>query len=139
MKSSISKIIVVDDEPLEAQLIKLGFEKVGIEGEWKYFESGRKFLEYLKRESLSEISLILLDLKMPLMDGKEVLREVHKLGIAGLPIVMFTSSSHPQDIQNCYELGASAFVTKPIQREEYLESLRMIGEFWVNLNVGISY
>lgn len=134
-----SKLVVVDDDPLEAKLIKKGFESIGVFGNWTWCESGQDFIEMLHRGEFNDAALVLLDLKMPLMDGKEVLRTITERKLPKIPIVVFTSSSHQSDINSCYELGANAFVTKPIQREEYLESLNRIAKFWVSLNKRARY
>lgn len=134
------KIILVDDDPLEAQLVSHGFKKVGIQADFIYFDSGKRFLEFVEEDGAQtkEVSLVLLDLKMPLMNGKEVLSACQSRSLPKLPIVVFTSSSHPVDINDCYSLGASAFVTKPINREEYLDSLKKIADFWVGINQRMS-
>lgn len=129
-----SKIILVDDDPLEAQLVKLAFQRTGIQAEFVYLDSGMKLMDYLDMVPSRDIALLLLDLKMPLMDGTEVLRMFNERGYTRFPIVMFSSSSHPDDIATCYRLGACGYVTKPIHQEEWQDSIRKVGEFWVGVN-----
>lgn len=79
--------------------------------------------------------LIILDLKMPKLDGIQVIKEIkaHKK-TSLIPIVILTSSKENSDLETCYKLGANAYVVKPVQFAEFAEKIRMIGEFWNNAN-----
>jgi CheY-like chemotaxis protein len=80
-------------------------------------------------------AVIILDKKMPKMDGVEVLREVKKDNILKeIPVVMFSSSNYEKDIMESYSAGASAYVVKPINIEDYYKAVRSIGYFWGVLN-----
>lgn len=79
--------------------------------------------------------LIILDLKIPKISGTEVLKQIRANQITcHVPVVIFTSSREEKDIQNCYQLGANAFVRKPIEFTEFNESIRSISTFWLNHN-----
>ncbi len=129
-----SIIALVDDDPLEARLVEHGLRKVGQHSQFVHFSSGQQFLDFLDSPDCQHISLVLLDLKMPSMDGWEVLKNFARKEKHGIPIVIFSSSAHPQDVALSYELGASGYVTKPILRDEYLKTLKSMTDFWVNLN-----
>lgn len=80
-------------------------------------------------------ALVLLDLKMPKVDGLEVLRQIKSdPRLRNIPVVMFTSSREPTDVKRCYQSGANAYVVKPVDFQKFSEALERIGWFWVKLN-----
>ena len=80
-------------------------------------------------------SLILLDLKMPNMNGKQVLKEVKGDDkLKSIPVVMLTSSGLESDMKECYELGANSYIVKPVTYSEFVETVRGIPEYWLKIN-----
>lgn len=80
--------------------------------------------------------LVLLDLKLPKIDGSEVLRQLRSnVRTSKLCIVVFTSSSEPADIARCYALGCNSYVIKPVTYEDYIDAVRSIAAYWLALNV----
>lgn len=133
--SAFTKIILVEDNPADAQLTKLAFKSISPDADVINFSNGIELLDHLKEEQKEPISLIMLDLNMPQMNGTEVLKSLqdHKEW-AGIPVVVFSSSKQDVDIYNCYALGANAYVTKPFDLSEFEKTIETIAQFWGNLN-----
>jgi two-component system response regulator len=91
--------------------------------------------EHADRDVRVQPKLILLDLKLPKMNGLEVLRRLKTdPRTAALPVVVFTSSNQPRDIEEGYRLGANSYVVKPVNFEHFTAAVRMIGTYWLDLN-----
>lgn len=95
--------------------------------------SGVEALETLHRMPAPD--LVLLDLNMPHMDGLAVLDAIRSQGRwRDLPVVMLTTSGEPDDIERCYQHGATAYVVKPLDFEQFLQTMQTVRDFWMNLN-----
>ena len=130
-----TKIVLVEDNPADAQLAHLAFKSISPEANVINFSNGKDFLDHLNQSSVEPISLVLLDLNMPQMNGTEVLKNLQKnKSWAKIPVVVFSSSKQEDDIQNCYDLGANAYVTKPFDYSEFEQTIEAIARFWGNLN-----
>lgn len=104
-------------------------------------EDGESALDYLFRRGVhanrdpGNPDLILLDLKLPKLNGLQVLEKIKNSGsLKTIPVVVLTSSKEQPDLKTAYELGANAYVVKPVVFEEFMEAVRQIGRFWANLN-----
>jgi len=126
-------VLVVDDEPADAELIVLAVRESGYDCVVRAASDGRAALDLL-RPAASDgwvPDLILLDLNMPRMDGREFLVEMKKdPQLAAIPIVVMTTSDSPQDIESSYARGAAGFLTKPLEVEALFESVRRVEEYW---------
>ncbi|MCI5082329.1 MAG: response regulator [Saprospiraceae bacterium] len=130
------KILLVEDNMADVELAKLAFESVANDLEIKHLLDGEALMNFLGEEASDNIGLILLDLNMPRMNGIEVLEKLSvDTDLKKLPVVVFTSSNHQADIKTCYELGANAYVNKPIDFSELEKTVDTIVQFWVNINV----
>jgi len=130
------KIILAEDNIADVELTKLAFKELGLNLEMHHVFDGEQLLEYLKSESLDNIALILLDLNMPKMGGLDVLKNMYQdEELVKLPVVVFTSSAHESDVQACYEYGANAYVSKPIDINDFHKSIAAIANFWADVNV----
>ena len=97
---------------------------------------GQQAVDYLNSESSPKPDLILLDLKLPKLNGIEVLRVARaNVTMKTVPTVMLTSSDEPTDLMGSYEAGASGFVRKPVAYEEYVDVVRALGRFWLQVNL----
>ncbi len=124
-----SNILVVDDDPITIQLLGHILSDLGT---LRFATSGEDAVR-LARESSPD--LMLLDLKMPKMDGLEVLRHVKAdPRLRRLPIVVLTSSREESDIVRSYDLGVNAYVVKPVKFSDFVEAVRALGAFWAVLN-----
>lgn len=127
------RILIVEDNPDDESLTQRGLRKT--EAEIQVARDGALALEALAAmDRLPD--LVLLDLKLPKIDGSEVLRQLRSdARTSRLCVVVFTSSSEPGDIARCYALGCNSYVIKPVTYEDYIEAVRGIAAFWLGLNV----
>jgi CheY-like chemotaxis protein len=140
---SNKKLLLVEDNPSDEKLTRRAFAKSGVSFEVFVVRDGAEALEHLfgaerDSETASRLtpSLLLLDLKLPRVDGFEVLRRVRADERTRLmPVVVLTASAEEQDVLRAYELGANAYLRKPVDFLEFAEAARVIGAFWFGLNV----
>jgi two-component system response regulator len=135
-------ILLVEDNPTDEKLTMRAFKKSGIANEIFVVRDGAEALDFVfatgahaARMTQELPSIILLDLKLPRIDGLEVLRRIRanertKL----LPVVVLTSSKEDEDIARSYSLGANAYVRKPVEFAEFVEAAKTLGLFWLLLN-----
>ena len=137
-------ILLVEDNPDDAALTLRALEKNDIANSMvKVANNGVEALDYLfgtgefdGRDTSSQPELILLDLKMPKMDGIEVLRRLRQDDRTRLlPVVVLTSSDEKDDIVKIYNLGANSYIRKPVDFDEFTEAVRQLGVYWLNLNI----
>lgn len=134
---TLGKIILVEDDELDAEMTMLTLKTIPISNEIIWLETGEELIEYLDEKGTKEIALCILDLKMPVMSGLEALAEIKAAGdkYEKFPIVILTSSQDQTEITRCYELGVNAFVTKPVKEPEFHDAVRILGLFWGLFNV----
>ena len=127
------RILIVEDNPDDESLTQRGLRKSTVEV--VVAKDGALALEMLAAsEHLPD--LVLLDLKLPKIDGSEVLRQLRSnMRTSKLCVVVFTSSSEPADIARCYALGCNSYVIKPVTYEDYIDAVRSIAAYWLALNV----
>ncbi len=128
-----SRILIVEDNPDDESLTQRGLRKTP--AEITVASDGALALEMMAAaEHLPD--LVLLDLKLPKIDGSEVLHQLrNNVRTSKLCVVVFTSSSEPADIARCYALGCNSYVIKPVTYEDYIEAVRSIAAYWLTLNV----
>ncbi len=136
-----SRILLVDDSPRDLEMATSALEQYRLANEVTTLRDGAECLDYLYRRGEfagrtdAQPAVILLDLKMPRVDGLEVLRQVKgDPDLKTIPIVMMTSSREERDLVQSYELGANAYVVKPLSFHEFVDAIRVLGAFWVVLN-----
>lgn len=130
------KILVIEDCPAQAKLALMAFKELNIPNTIEHFANGHDFLEYLNDNGPSDIAFVLLDLNMPEIHGKDVLRTVQENhAFKSLPIIVYSSSGHEDDIEECYTLGAKAYIRKPLNYFRFQEILKKTYDFWVGENV----
>jgi CheY-like chemotaxis protein len=135
-------ILLVEDNPRDEALALRALRKSNIANEVVVTRDGVEALDYLfgigthaGRDTTLMPQLILLDLKLPKMDGLQVLRKIRDdERTRRLPVVIFTSSSEEEDMINSYDLGANSYVRKPVDFERFLEAARQLGLYWLVLN-----
>lgn len=140
--SDTGVILLVEDNPDDEALTVRALKKNNIKNEVFVAHDGEEALDYLfntgkhsGKDSQAVPQLILLDLKLPKVDGLDVLRELRanertKL----LPVVILTSSTEEQDRLKGYDLGANSYVRKPVDFNEFIEAVRQLGLYWLILN-----
>ena len=127
------KILIVDDDLDDREIIRDAFLTTSQDQEYLFIENGDKLLEYLEGQANDQLpSLILLDLNMPGKDGRETLKEL-KLNNRYLciPILVFTTSSSQRDKITAYELGANCFITKPDTFNKLVDLAKCINRLWL--------
>lgn len=130
------KVILVEDNLADVELVKLSVRELENPVDLVHVGDGQELLNFLQTAVLSDIALILLDLNMPRVSGIDVLRHMQENpSYKKVPVVMFTTSNSKSDIMKCYELGAKAFVCKPLDIFEFNNSIRSIVEFWTGINM----
>jgi two-component system, response regulator len=133
-------VLLVEDNPDDRDLTMRAFERHGLAAQVAIAEDGEAALEYLLEQGpdgtlrpLPEV--VLLDLKLPRIDGLEVLRRIRAAERTRLlPVVMLTSSAEEQDLVQSYALGANSYVRKPVSFTEFIEAARQLGVYWLELN-----
>ena len=127
-------ILLVEDNPDDVQLTRHALVKNNITNPFVVASDGVEALDYLRRgEDLPAI--ILLDLKLPKMNGLEVLQAIRAdARLRLLPVVMLPSSKEEQDIVRSYSNGANSYVRKPVDFEQFNEAIRQLGLYWLLLN-----
>lgn len=129
-------IIICDDDEDDLFLIKSVFEDIEFNNQTFYLKNGLELIQQLKsNEKNTSVGLILLDLNMPKMDGREVLEAIKSdPAFRHIPVVILTTSSSPQDVEQCYELGANCFITKPSSYDELSDAIGTLVKFWIELS-----
>lgn len=134
-QSKRPNILLVDDSHMEAKLATDILAKHTSCPEITWVKNGFEALEKISDIRGNEIDMILLDIKMPMMDGIETLKRIRDLRLKShIPVVMFTSSRLPSDIEKSYQLGANAFIQKQIDYDAQVESLMCTLSFWLGCN-----
>lgn len=127
-------ILLVEDNPDDEALTLRAFSKTNIGNPVHVVRDGQEALDYLFGDAALP-SLVLLDLKLPKVDGLEVLRQIRANDrTAILPVVILTSSREEQDLVSGYRLGANSYVRKPVDFGSFLEATRQLGLYWLVLN-----
>lgn len=135
------RLLLVDDSPRDRELTLDALNEYHLVNEVVALRDGAEALDYLYRRGEfagrtdEDPAVILLDLKMPRVDGLEVLRQIKgDPRLKMIPVVMMTSSREDQDLVNSYRLGVNAYVVKPLSFHEFIEAIKVLGAFWAVLN-----
>jgi two-component system response regulator len=137
-----TRVLLVEDDPNDLELALLAFERGHFANSIDVARDGAEALEYVRREGRyagrqpeDHPRVILLDVKLPLVDGIEVLRRLKAdPDTQRVPVVMLTSSAEDRDLQECYELGANSYIVKPVEMEQFFRAIQEIGLYWLVLN-----
>ncbi len=139
--NTLKRILLVEDSPRDAELILGALEGNKLANEVVHVRDGAEALDYLYRRGSfasrtgGQPALMLLDLKLPKVDGLEVLRQIKSdAALKMLPVVMMTSSRQEQDLVRSYELGTNAYVVKPMKFQDFVEAVQQVSGFWAVLN-----
>lgn len=132
-------ILLAEDEPADAHLVKAALAENRIAAELHHVFDGREVLDFLRRQgpkfaAAPRPNLILLDLNMPRMDGRECLAILKKdEALSDIPVVILTTSEVERDIAASYNMGAAGYITKPLDIFEFIEAIRHLGDYWIKL------
>ena len=139
--NDLKTILLVEDNPKDVELILEAISGHNLANRVTVVKDGVEAMEYLRLEGKYRLrekrnpAVILLDVKMPRMDGIEVLQTIRKdPALKFLPVVMLTSSREEIDLKRSYELGANAYVVKPVDFKDFMEAVKQLGIFWALIN-----
>ena len=129
------EILLVEDNLNDAELTIRALKKHNLANNLLHVEDGQQALDFLFDEKNVKPKLILLDLKMPKVDGIEVLRKLKSDGQrCVIPVVVLTSSKEERDIVESYKLGVNAYIVKPVDFDQFVKAVTQLGLFWMILN-----
>ncbi len=139
--TQLLNIFLVEDDDRDIELITRALKKTDLVTHIDSARDGQEALDYVHCEGRfrdrhpSNPALIILDIKMPKVDGLQVLGEIRRSEkMKYVPVVLLTSSNHPSDKKVAYQKGANAFVVKPFNYQSFAEAARRLGEFWLLVN-----
>ncbi|MBV5297395.1 MAG: response regulator [Rhodoferax sp.] len=131
-------VLLVEDEPADAHLVRLAFKEGQVAADLHHVSDGVEAFAFLRREgtyaSVPSPDIILLDLNMPRMDGRQFLQKI-KLDAAlhSLPVVVLTTSDAERDILDSYDQFAAGYIVKPVDVDAFIKTVRGIGDYWVKV------
>ena len=139
--NTFRRILLAEDDPKDVELTINALDEYNLANDIFVVRDGAEALDYLYRrgafvqEPEGNPIVILLDLKMPKMDGIQVLRQIKSdRRLQMIPVVVLTSSNESRDLEICYQLGVNAYVVKPVKFTDFVEAVRGIGVFWALIN-----
>lgn len=135
MKKEVT-ILIAEDDPGHASLIKKNLKRAGISNNLMHFVDGQQILDFLFSDDYKKLPtenksfLLMLDMRMPKVDGAEVLRRI-KLHpeLKKIPVIIITTTDDPREINECHRLGCSTYIVKPIDYEQFINAIIQLGFF----------
>jgi len=141
MIRELKRILLVEDDPRDVELTLEALSENNLGNEVDVVDDGEKALDYLYHRGKfqgrmgNNPAVILLDLKLPKVDGREVLRVIKAdESMRMIPVVVLTSSREERDLAETYKLGVNAYVVKPVDFHEFVDAVRTLGLFWAVIN-----
>lgn len=129
-------IVIAEDDEGHANLIMRNLKRVGVANTILHFKDGQETLDFLFRRGdgphrqIGTPYLLLLDIRMPKVDGTEVLRQIKQDSeLCKIPVVMITTTDDPREVENCHKLGCSNYVAKPVNYDQFVEAITRLGLF----------
>lgn len=130
-----SRLVLVDDSAEDGEFVRRALESARPGTELVVFRSAAEGLDHLLGKGAGHVDVVLLDLKLPGVDGHNVLHAVRqKYSPWELPVVVFTSSREGSDLSRAYAAGANSYVVKPLVFEEYVAVVELIARYWLDVN-----
>jgi CheY-like chemotaxis protein len=139
--NGLGRILLVEDDPRDVELTLTALEEYNLANEVVVASDGKEALDYLyRREEFSSRAndnpaVLLLDLKLPKIDGLEVLQQIRSdERLKMIPVVVLTSSHEEKDMMRSYQLGVNGYVVKPVDFHEFVNAVKELGVFWAVVN-----
>jgi CheY-like chemotaxis protein len=139
--NKLGRILMVEDDPKDVELTLTALEEYNLANEVIVTGDGEQALDYLycrgkyKTRSSGNPAVLLLDLKLPKVDGLEVLKQIRSDGeLKLIPVVVLTSSKEEKDMVASYKLGVNAYVVKPVDFHDFVNAIKELGVFWAVIN-----
>lgn len=141
MMSDLKRILLVEDDPKDVELTLTGLAEYNLANEVIVAGDGEEALDYLYRRGAhtnrqhGNPAVMLLDLKLPKLNGFEVLEKIRSdESLKMIPVVVLTSSNEERDLVRSYKLGVNAYVTKPVEFHQFVNAVKELGAFWAVVN-----
>ncbi len=141
MKNEFGRILIVEDDPRDVDLTLMALEDYKLANQVVVTRDGQEALDYLycqgqfHSRSDGNPAVVMLDLKLPKVDGLEVLKQVRSdENLKMIPVVVLTSSHEEKDMMRSYKLGVNAYVVKPVDFHEFVNAVKELGIFWAVIN-----
>ena len=141
MKNELGRILIVEDDPRDLELTLMALEDYKLANQVMVTRDGQEALDYLfcqgqfHTRSDGNPAVVMLDLKLPKVDGLEVLKQVRSdESLKMIPVVVLTSSHEEKDMMRSYKLGVNAYVVKPVDFHEFVNAVKELGVFWAVIN-----
>ena len=125
-------ILLVEDDDGHANLVIRNLKRVGLDNEIRLFKNGKEILDFLSGTEINDAQsyLILLDIRMPKVNGIEVLKEIKDdKQWAKIPVIMLTTTDDPEEISTCHQLGCNNYIVKPVDYEKFIDAIKSLGLF----------
>jgi two-component system response regulator len=139
--STAAEILLAEDNPTDAELTMRALRRNGVCSEIMWVQDGEEALQFMQRSgrysdrTSSDPRLVLLDLKMPKVDGLEVLARLKAdPKLRAIPVVIMTSSDQESDLRKSYELNANSYIVKPVDFAKFTDQVSRLGQYWVLIN-----
>lgn len=136
MSTNALTILLAEDDEGHAMLVTRNLRRAGVANEILLARDGQEALDLIAQNyhdaetSMGTPMLVVLDINMPRVDGIEVLRQLKQREVtAQIPVIMLTTTDDPREVERCYELGCSVYITKPVEYEKFVEAVRRLGLF----------
>jgi CheY-like chemotaxis protein len=129
-------ILIADDDSGHARLIEKNLNRAGLNNKIQKFENGQQVLDFFFEENLTkarspDISyLLLLDIRMPKLDGVQVLQKLKAhAGLRKMPVIMLTTTDDPREVARCHQFGCNNYIVKPVDYDKFAEAIKNLGFF----------
>ena len=129
-------LILAEDDEGHASLVQRNLRRAGFVNDMVHVKDGQEALDYIRGEgnhtgrTITDFVLLLLDINMPRLDGVEVLRRIKADPVTSMiPVIMLTTTDDPREVERCYDLGCSVYLTKPVEYDGFIEAINRLGLF----------
>jgi CheY-like chemotaxis protein len=133
------EILLVEDNAADAKLTIIALQEANVSNKIVLLRDGNEALEYIFGSIEDRVpKVIFLDLKMPKVNGNEVLAKLKQdERTRKIPVVMFTSSQEPRDVKECFDLGANSYLVKPVDYDDFSKVVKSMGQYWTLHNITV--
>jgi two-component system, chemotaxis family, response regulator Rcp1 len=136
----VAQILLVEDNESDAELARIGFKRAKLLVDLHHVRDGEECMQFLRKQgafaNAPDPDLVLLDLNMPRMDGRQVLAEVvADKSLCHLPVVILTTSSQDREVLETYKLRCSSYIVKPIDFDQFVNVIRTVCQYWLSVVV----
>ncbi len=138
-------VLIAEDDEGHATLIRKNLERAGLRNRFLVFRDGQEILDFFDggeagaqgaRFDAGCSYLLLLDIRMPKVDGREVLRRMRtKLDLARIPVIMITTTDDPREVMKCHDSGCNSYIVKPVDYDKFTQAIRQLGLFLLVIEI----